>query len=74
MDQTTLGIDEDYLLAGLDDPITQAYYKYMLSVAEVLGANRTEAELQLKEALLFEIELAKVWWHTLPNHVSHWLS
>lgn len=47
-------------MEGITDPIVQAYYKYMLDVAVVLGANRTRAESELRPALEFEIELAKV--------------
>lgn len=38
-----------------------AYNKYMVDVAVVLGANRTQAEVELRAALEFEIELAKVY-------------
>lgn len=55
-----LGLDRDYLLKGNDDKVIKAYYKYMVDVAVMLGANRTRAEIDMWESLQFEIKLAKV--------------
>lgn len=58
-----MGVEREYLVEGLDDPIVQAYYTYMVDTAVKLGANRSRAEIELKEALQFEIELAMVFYH-----------
>ena len=46
--------------AGFDDPDIQAYYKYMVDMAVMLGAPKERAESELKDSLLFEIQLANV--------------
>lgn len=45
---------------GFDTKIIQGYYEYMVDVAVIFGAEREEAEEQLKESLLFEMTLANV--------------
>lgn len=47
-------------MKGFDEKLVQAYYDYMVAIAVSLGADKTEAEIQLKESILFEIKLAKV--------------
>ena len=49
-----------YLLRGLNDSDVQAYLEYQVSLAELLGANRTDAMEQLTESLKFEIKIANV--------------
>ena len=58
--QPTLGLKSHDLVKGLKEPKVQAYYNYMVDVAVLLGANKTEAEMELTDSLLFEITLAKV--------------
>lgn len=60
LDQPELSLMNQLALLGIDNEVVQAYYKYMVSQAVLLGANKTEAEKELNESLLFEIELAKV--------------
>ncbi|KAL1428236.1 hypothetical protein MTO96_002636 [Rhipicephalus appendiculatus] len=60
LDQTSLGLpDRTYLLRGLNDSAVAAYLRLMVDAAMLLGAtDRTAAEAELKNALLFEITLA----------------
>lgn len=60
MDQASLGLSREYLSKGFDDKIVQAYYSYMVDIAVILGANKTEATTELKESLEFEMQLANV--------------
>ena len=59
-DQASLGLNREYLLKGFEDEIVQQYFKYMLDAAVVLGANPETAKEELKESLLFEIEMANI--------------
>lgn len=45
------------------------YYNYMIDTAVYFGANKTIAELQMAEALSFEILLANVRTHHTINYV-----
>lgn len=38
----------------------KAYYEYMVDVAVIYGANRSQAEQELRESLEFEMDLANV--------------
>jgi len=58
IDQASLGMSREYLVNGIEDDDVVSYYNYMVSVAVLLGADRQVAEKELKESLLFEIELA----------------
>ncbi|XP_042232177.1 neprilysin-2-like isoform X3 [Homarus americanus] len=59
IDQPPLGMpSRKYLLKGLNDSDVQAYYNYQVNLAELLGADRTRAMVELKESLEFEIQLA----------------
>lgn len=59
LDQTSLGMpDRTYLVRGLNDSSTAAYYKLMVKSAKHLGANKTTVENELLKALQFEIALA----------------
>ena len=59
IDQASLGMSREYLINGLDDDDVISYYNYMVNVAVLLGADRVQAERELKESLKFEIELAE---------------
>ncbi|KAG8183510.1 hypothetical protein JTE90_003860 [Oedothorax gibbosus] len=60
LDQASLGVrDRTYLIRGLNDTTTAAYFKMMVKAAEKLGAEPQRAEKELREALDFEIALAK---------------
>ena len=58
IDQASLGMSREYLINGMEDDDVTSYYNYMVNVAVLLGADRVQAEKELKESLLFEIELA----------------
>ncbi|XP_018009275.1 neprilysin-2-like [Hyalella azteca] len=61
IDQPSLGMpSREYLLRGLNDSDVRAYLDYQVSLAALLGANRTAAQLELTESLLFEIQLANL--------------
>jgi hypothetical protein len=40
IDQASLGQSQVYLVKGLEDKTVAAYYKYMVNVAVLLGADR----------------------------------
>ncbi|XP_054719763.1 neprilysin-2-like [Uloborus diversus] len=59
LDQASLGMpDRNYLLKGMDDPLVAAYYQLMVDSAVLLGANKTTAQKEMKDALNFEIAIA----------------
>ncbi|XP_067006028.2 neprilysin-2 isoform X2 [Anabrus simplex] len=64
LDQAALGVSREYLVKGLEDKIVNAYYQYMVDVAVLLGAERSDAEKELKDSLNFEIALANI---SLPS-------
>jgi len=60
LDQATLGMPREYLIKGFDDTDVQHYYKFMINTAVLLGAKLEVAKEELKESLLFEINLAYI--------------
>ena len=61
LDQPSFGLSREFLVKGLDEPYVKHYFAYMRSVAELLGAPQNErTERELKETLLFEMELAQI--------------
>lgn len=60
LDQAALGLSREYLSKDFTDKIVQAYYSYMVDIAVILGANKTDAEVELRESLEFEMNLANV--------------
>jgi hypothetical protein len=56
----SLGLDREYLLKGFDDENVQAYYHYQVNSAVIYGADRFTAELEMKDVLNFEMQLANV--------------
>ena len=57
--QASLGQAQTYLVKGLSDRTVAAYYKYMVNVAVLMGAERSVAERELKDSIEFEMELAR---------------
>lgn len=55
-----MGLSRDMLLRGFQDNIIKAYHRYMVNVAVLLGANKTQAENDFAKVLLFEMFLANV--------------
>ena len=60
LDQPTLGISREYLVAGLQHREVAAYLSYMVDIATMLGADRQQAELEMLEVVQFEMELANI--------------
>lgn len=58
--QAALGLQRPFIIKGFDNEVVKAYYKYMVDVAVILGADRNRAERELKDSLTFEIQLANV--------------
>lgn len=54
------GLPTKFLLNGLNDTNVRAYYDFMVDAAVIFGANKSAAEVELRDALQFEIELANV--------------
>lgn len=50
----------EYYLKGLDDPIVQMYHRFAVNVAVMLGANKTAAEMEMRDMVQLEVELANV--------------
>lgn len=53
-------MEREYLVAGLSDDQVKDYYYSMIDSAVVIGANKTQAEQELIDALEFEMRLAEV--------------
>ena len=60
IDQASLGLSREYLIKGMNDTIVQAYYRYMVDIAVLYGADRSNAEREMRESLNFEFSLANV--------------
>lgn len=61
LDQSSLGMpDRSYYYKGMNDTTVAAYYKLMVESAQMLGAPAHEAREQMREALEFETNLAKI--------------
>lgn len=62
--------DRTYLIRGLKDTATAAYYRQMVKTAILLGANKAIAEIEMLAALKFEMTLANVniWNHVIIFH------
>lgn len=48
------------MIKGINDSIVQAYQSFQIDTAIIYGAEKEVAEKEMKEALDFEITLAKV--------------
>lgn len=60
IDQSSFGLSREFLIKGVEDKIVKAYYEYMVDTAVIYGADKKVAEVELLEALEFEIALANV--------------
>jgi len=58
LDQPALGLSREYLMKGPSEPEVQAYAKYQVELAVLLGADRDRAEKEMRAALEFERQLA----------------
>ncbi|KAJ6647387.1 Neprilysin-2 [Pseudolycoriella hygida] len=60
IDQARLGLSREFLIQNLTEPFVQAYHDYQVDLAVLFGANRIRAEVEMMEALNFEIKLAQI--------------
>lgn len=60
MDRANLRLTQNGLSMGLKEKSVETYFNGMINTAEILGATREQAEMELKKSLDFEIELASV--------------
>jgi len=60
LDQPPLGLSREFLVRGVEDKNVQAYFTFMKDVAILLGADKDEAEDQMKKVLEFEIQVANI--------------
>lgn len=63
-------------MKGIEDRLVSAYYKYLVDIAVLFGANRERAAKELKQSLEFEMALANVskkkkLIYNLHLHVKH---
>ncbi|KAK4879927.1 hypothetical protein RN001_008073 [Aquatica leii] len=61
LNKPEFGIDAESLANGLSDNATQNYFRYMVDVARMFGANQTKSIEELQPSLDLEISLAKIW-------------
>lgn len=61
MDQPEFGLPSRDYYFQKDTRVLNAYYKFMIDVAEILGVDRVQAEKDLSDVLKFEQQLANVW-------------
>ena len=59
VDQFSPGLSREYLIKGYDDKDVQAYYKLMVNMAAMLGADEELAKKEMEEALKLELKLAE---------------
>lgn len=55
-----MGLSREYLTKGFSEKLVDAYYKYIVDVAVILGANRERATKEIGESIEFEMKLANV--------------
>ncbi|KAL7037420.1 hypothetical protein ACKWTF_009205 [Chironomus riparius] len=56
----SIGLSRDMLLNGFQDKIVQKYHQFMVSVSVHFGANKTQAEKDFTDVILFEMRLANI--------------
>ena len=59
VDQFSPGLSREYLIKGFDDKDVQAYFKLMINMAVMLGADKDAAEKEMEDALKLELKLAE---------------
>ncbi|KAF5280978.1 hypothetical protein FQR65_LT14902 [Abscondita terminalis] len=60
IDQADLPINRLNLIQGYNNTIVQLYYKFLVDLAVIFGANRTVASSQMNDAIHFMIDLGKL--------------
>lgn len=58
--EPSLGVADHVMKRGLNEPVVNAYYEFMIETAVLMGADRTRAKKEMLDAVNFEINLAKV--------------
>lgn len=58
IDSPSLAFSPKVLSLGLNQKKVKSYYAFLVNVAELFGANRSQATKELRESVLFEIKLA----------------
>lgn len=53
-------MNRNYLIEGLENFYVKAYHNYQIDLAVMFGASSAGAKIQMRKALDFEIDLAKV--------------
>ncbi|XP_029343547.1 neprilysin-2 [Acyrthosiphon pisum] len=71
MDKASLGLKSEYLVKGKDHEVVEKYYKYIVDIAVLFGADRQRATKELSESLDFEIELAKIEEQWDPSNINY---
>lgn len=54
-----LGLSDQVLRRGLNEPVANSYYNYMVDMAVAMGADRTTAKRDMLDAVNFEVGLAQ---------------
>ena len=62
-------MSREYFLDDSESKYKDAYLKYMISIAQLLGANETHAVKEMNEVLDFEVQLANVSYLKVHSHV-----
>lgn len=65
VDQPSLGLSREFFIKGENDSLVQAYHKFQVDMAVLFGAEREDAESEMKDVLDFEFKLANVIFITL---------
>jgi len=60
VDQALLGLDQEFLLQGAENPIVQAYLKYQQNVAILFGGDKNRVVSESRQVLDFEMKLAEI--------------
>ncbi|RXG55910.1 Endothelin-converting enzyme 2 [Armadillidium vulgare] len=60
LDRPPFPIPREYLVLGLNDSVVQAYLRFSIDVATLMGADPSQAEEEMKEVLQFQMELAEI--------------
>ena len=57
--EPALGLSDQVMKRGLNEPIVNSYYQYMVDMAVMLGADRSTAKKEMLDAVNFEIGMAQ---------------
>jgi neprilysin len=60
VDQPGLGLSREFLVRGIDEKLVKAYHSYQVDMAILFGAEKEDAEKEMRDVLDFEIKLANV--------------